>query len=136
MICPDCGHYRKATASMVSRAKSGNISALCPGCHSRYIVTSETVTQGDKEKGETICRVCRCKPAEPGMKLCIECWSRDKDSHEMAKRKKAVEKERSERHMLKPKKSIDELNAEAAAHNMSYGKYVAMLYMKELKGGS
>lgn len=36
--------------------------------------------------------------------------------------------------MLKPKKSIDELNAEAAAHNMSYGKYVAMLYMKELKG--
>ncbi len=135
MICPDCGHYRKATASMVSRAKSENISALCPGCHSRYIVTADTVTAGDKEKGKGICRICRCRQAEPGMKLCIECWSKEKDAHELASRRNAVQKERSERQAFRPKKSIDELNAEARAHGMSYGKYVSMLYMEELRHG-
>ena len=132
MICPYCGYYRKANAATVGRAMRSKISALCGQCGERYMVDADNVLEGDKQTEDKVCRVCGVNTAAPGMKICYECNADAYDKKRLKKKKANLEKERSERR--KPQKSIDELNAEAAALHMSYGKYVSMLYMKRLKG--
>lgn len=135
MICPYCGHFRKANATMVGRVRRGrDISALCTKCGKRFMVSAETILEGEDETEVVMCRICKTRQAEPGMLLCNDCWSYQNEKRQTRQRQEKVEKERKERRCLKPKKSIDELNEEARAHGMTYGKYVSMLYMQKLKG--
>lgn len=118
MICPYCGHFRKANATMVGRVRRGkDISALCTKCSKRFMVNAETILEGEDETEIVMCRICRTRQAEPGMLLCNDCWSYQNERRQTRQRQEKVEKERKERRCLKPKKSIDELNEEANRAN-------------------
>lgn len=80
--------------------------------------------------------------------LCIDCGEPVNDSRyircqtcrnniqEENKRMEHIRKEKKERSRFKPKVSLEERNEQAREHGMSYGQYMAMLYMKKLKGES
>lgn len=60
---------------------------------------------------------------------CKKCESANYKSLRL-EHQREMEKKESQK---KNKDSLDKLNAEAVAHGMSYGKYVAMLEMKKRK---
>ncbi len=134
MICPYCGTYRRATNSMVGKVINGEICVLCPSCNERYVVDRVTVFMGDPEEEKKMCRRCKTREAERGLMVCIDCWNQEVQKRHIEKRQKAVERERSERARIRPKKlTLDEKAARAQAMGLTYGKYMMLKDMGKIK---
>ena len=78
-----------------------------------------------------ICSKCGWREAEPGFSKCWTCLQNQRENREIAIRKEAIEKERAER--KKPKETVDDIACKARKMGLTYGKYLSMREMGQIK---